>query len=217
MKPSGPAARARTGRGGALRAGTPDPALVEGFVAGTLDGQEQAALAEEVAHLLPMHWRLPNRTVAALSRIITHLGGEAELLAWLDRYPGEPRAVARLYRLVDLLDRVSGDEAVVAALAGLRAQDGDPPDLAHYLVPDTNSATLGSLATEIELLLADGQTGTALEVGAAAADLLHRLAGRAGEGYRELGEHAARRTQEIQQAAAEPVYTRPARPSRPQP
>jgi hypothetical protein len=203
MKPAGPAGRGRKGTGWALHPGTPDPALVDGFVAGTLDEQEESALAGEVAHLLPLHWRLPNPMVAALSLIITHLGGQAELLAWLDQYPGEPRAVARLYRLVDLLDRVSGDEAVVSALADLRAQDGEPPDLARYLVPDTNSATLASLATEIELLLADEQTGTALQVGAAAADLLHRLAGRAGEVNSELGEHAARMRQEIQEAADE--------------
>ncbi len=37
-----------------------DPRLVDRFVAGTLDPAGEAALAEEVARLLPFHAELPN-------------------------------------------------------------------------------------------------------------------------------------------------------------
>jgi len=162
--------------------------LVDGFVAGTLDRDGEAELAAQVAGLMPFHWRLPNPIAAAMSRVVTHLGGEHELLGWLDQHPGTPRLLARLYVLIGLLDRFSDDPAVVTALAELRAQAPDPPALAGYLVPDTNSTTLASLATQIESLLADGRTDTAVEVAVAAAAMLEQVAPRVVE--RDPGEAA---------------------------
>jgi hypothetical protein len=204
MKPGGRPAVSRSGQDKDHRPGALDHALADGLAAGTLSPQEENVLAEQVARLLPFHWRLPNPMVASLSRVIAHLGGEPELLAWLDRHPGAPRVVARLYGLVDLLDQFSGEQAVVTALTELRAQAPDPPVLARYLTPDTTTATLGSLATEIELLLADDQLDTALQVGLEAAAILQWVAPRVIQldpTVSDLGERCQRVQQLLSEAA----------------
>lgn len=98
-----------------------DRSLVEAFVAGTLDPQGEAELAAQVARVIPFHAMAPNPVAAGLSRIIHHLGDERALLAWLDRHPGEPRLVARLFVLIGLLDRYGDEPAVVTALRALAA------------------------------------------------------------------------------------------------
>jgi hypothetical protein len=65
--------------------------LVDAFTSGKLDQSGEAALAGQVAQLLPMHWMLPNSAAAALSKLTKHLGGPAALEAWLDSHPGRPR------------------------------------------------------------------------------------------------------------------------------
>ncbi len=132
-----------------------DRAPIDALVAGTLDRVGEAALADQVARVLPFHWMLPNSTAQALSRIRHHFGGEPGLLDWLDRHPGRPRLVARVSALIGLLDEVSGQPAVLDALRALRAQAGDPPELTGYLVADTDSKTLPSLGTRVESLLGE--------------------------------------------------------------
>jgi hypothetical protein len=164
-----------------MTAATLDRKLVDAFTSGKLDHSGEAALAEQVARLLPTHWMLPNSAAAALSKLTKHLGGPAALEAWLDGYPGRPRLVARTYRLIGLLDRLSGRRAVVTALAEIRAEAGDPPGLQGYLMPATTVETLASLAQEIESILADHPVGDALRLALATVDLLQRLAPRARE------------------------------------
>ena len=177
-----------------------DPELVDAFVAGTLDAQGEAALADQVAGLIPFHWEFPNPLAAVLSRITSHLGGEQALLEWLDRHPGRPRLVARLYAVMALLDRFSAEPAVVTALRELRVHTPYPPGLAGHLVPQTTSETLASLAQRIELLLGEGYVDEAVRVAVAAATLLQQLAPRAGEldsNVRHMGELMEQARQDI--------------------
>jgi hypothetical protein len=152
--------------------------LVDAFASGKLDHSGEAALAGQVARMLPTHWMLPNSASAALSQLTKHLGGPVALQAWLDSHPGRPRLVARTYRLIALLDRLSDSRAVVTALAEMRAEAGDPPGLRGYLTPDTTDETLASLAEQIESMLADHPAEDALRLALATVDLLQRLAPR---------------------------------------
>ncbi|MEU6367988.1 hypothetical protein ABZ876_20145 [Streptomyces sp. NPDC046931] len=165
-----------------------DPALVGRFVAGTLDSQGEAALADQVARLLPFHWVLSNKPTEAMTQVIDHLGGQGELMTWLDRHPGLPRLVARLYVLMGLLDRYSGNPAVVTALRESRERTPYPPGLEDFLVPETDDETLGSLAFKIEELLGDGRREEATALALATADWLRRVAPRAGELDPEVGD-----------------------------
>jgi hypothetical protein len=162
-----------------------DRSLVDAYVSGGLDQAAETALAEQVAQVLPLHWTLPNPSVGALSALVRHLGGEAQLNAWLDEHPGRPRLVARTYRLVELLDRISDHPVVVSALAELRARNGEPAGLRGYLVPSTDSNTLASLAQLIESLLADDPT-EALRLALSTVDLLEQLASRVAAPESEL-------------------------------
>ncbi len=153
-----------------------DRTLVDRLVDGSLDPQGEAALAEQVAHILPFHWNLPNPIEAALSRIIAHLGGQRALLAWLERHPGRPRLVARLNVLVGLLERLSDEPAIVTALQELRTRTPYPPGLSGYLPPDTDGATLASLAGQIESLLAHDRTDEAVRLSLAVIAMLQQAA-----------------------------------------
>ncbi|HEV7963777.1 MAG TPA: hypothetical protein VGP57_14670 [Actinoplanes sp.] len=164
-----------------------DRALVDALKSGKLDPPGETALAEQVAWLLPVHWMLPNPGVLALADLTKHLGGEAALYDWLDHHPGRPRTVARTYRLIGLLDRISDQPAVVTALAELREREGDPAGLRGYLVPDTDAATLASLGEQIELLLADDPLEDALQLALSTVDVLQRLAPRMAELDPSLG------------------------------
>jgi hypothetical protein len=164
-----------------MSAPTLDRKLVGAFTSGKLDQSGEAALAEQVARLLPMHWMLPNSAAAELSQLTKHLGGPAALEAWLDGHPGRPRLVARTYRLIGLLDRLSGRPAVVTALAEMRAEAGDPPGLRGYLIPATTAETLASLAEQIESMLAEHPAEDVLRLARATIDLLQRLAPRVRE------------------------------------
>ncbi|GAA0943576.1 hypothetical protein [Virgisporangium aurantiacum] len=155
-----------------------DRKLLDAFTSGKLDHSGEAALAEQVARLLPTHWMLPNSAAAALSKLTKHLDGPAALEAWLDGHPGRPRLVARTYRLIRLLDRLSNRRAVVTALAEMRAESGDPPPLRGYLMPATTAETLASLAQQIESMLADRPVEDVLQLALATVDLLQRLAPR---------------------------------------
>jgi hypothetical protein len=93
--------------------------------------------------------------IAELVAVTGHLGGEEALLPWLDGYPGRPQVTARLFRVINMLDRRSAVPGVVLALEQRRARDPYPHALAGYLVPDTTSGTLASLGQLIESRLAD--------------------------------------------------------------
>jgi hypothetical protein len=155
--------------------------LLDRFVAGHATEAEEAALADEVARVMPFHAELPNPLVAALEKVMDHLGGEPSLWAWLDRHPGRPRKTARLYLVMSLLDRISTEPAVVSALAEYRAQTPYPPGLEEYLPPATSEETLADLSGQIELLLRDDRVDTAVAVGSSVLDLLDALAPRVAE------------------------------------
>ena len=132
-----------------------DPELVRAFVQDRLDDAGRAALADEVARLLPFHRQLPHPVIADLVAVTGHLGGDEALLRWLDGYAGRPRVTARLFRVINLLDRWSAVPGVVLALEQRRARDPYPHALARYLTPDTTAGTLASLGQLIESRLAD--------------------------------------------------------------
>ncbi|MGW0086979.1 hypothetical protein [Streptomyces sp. NPDC003393] len=156
-----------------------DQKLVGGFVAGTLDPRGEADLAEQVAHLLPLHAFLPTPFTEELTRVIDHLGGQRGLMTWLDRHPGRPRLVARLYVLMRLLDQYSEESAVVTALRESRAETPYPAGLREYLVPDTGDETLADLSSKIEELLGDDLEDKAVELALATTAWVHDIAPRA--------------------------------------
>jgi hypothetical protein len=137
-----------------------DQELVDALVADRLDASGQAVLAEQVARMLPVHWVAPGPVVASLSRLVDKLGSERELFGWLERHPGRPRLVARLYVVIGMLDQISDDPAVLTALRELRRRVPFPPGLSGYLVPDTDDGTLAELSARIEAILAGGPAPT---------------------------------------------------------
>jgi hypothetical protein len=151
-----------------------DDATVDAFVAGTLDAEREVDLARQVAPLVPDHHALPNHTVASLSRLTHHLGGPGGVLAWLDRFEGQPRVVSRVVAVGDLFERFSDDPDVMAAVRATRHSSSDPPGLVGHIVFDTDEGTLASVAHDMEMLAADGRTDEALHVAIAAVELFER-------------------------------------------
>lgn len=169
-----PSSIARAGHGELVL----DPAKVRGFTAGTLGEQDEAGLAREVAELLPHGWDLPYKVKEALQEVTAHLGGENELMEWLDTHPGRPRLTARLYALLGLLDQYGDTPEVIGALRDSREQEPYPAGLDEVLVPQTDEETLSDLGYRIEALLADEEAGKAAALALATADWLRRsLAG----------------------------------------
>jgi hypothetical protein len=158
-----------------------DPELLDAVVDGEADGQADAALAEQVSTVLPWHAALPTDIAARLTRLVRHLGGDDALLRWLDEHPGRPRVVARAHRLIGLLDQISASQAVVTAVRELRERTPYPPGLEGYLVPDTDSGTLASLAQQIEGLLGDDRPDDAVALSLATIDALRDVVPRAVE------------------------------------
>lgn len=186
-----------------MTAPTIDRGLVDAFVTGALDQPGERMLAEQVARILPWHWTLPNSGAAALAKLTKHLGNEPALYAWLDRQPGYPRLVARIYRLIGLLDRISDEPAVVDELARWRERAGTPAELTAYITPDTTAATLASLGEQIESLLTD-EPDEAFRVALAAVDLLRQVAPRvagADPGLHDLGDQVDRVHRDLMEAA----------------
>ncbi|WP_020116878.1 hypothetical protein [Streptomyces canus] len=183
-----------------------DHRQVAEFVAGTLDAEGEAALAHQVARLLPFHWTWPHRVAEAMSRITDHFGDQRELMAWLDRHPGLPRLVARLYVFMGLLDQYSAVPAVVTAMREYRERTPYPPGLEPYLVPATDDDTLASIAFKVEKLLAEERTREAVELALATAAWLQQIAPRARELAPEVGdldELMGQARQDIRAAAAD--------------
>jgi hypothetical protein len=180
-----------------------DPELIDAVVRGEADRRADAALADAVATVLPWHAHLPPEMAGPLNRLIRYLGGDDELLRWLDEHPGRPRVVARVHHLVGLLDGVSGSSAVVTALRELRERNRCPA-LDRYLPPDTDSGSLASLAQHIESLLGDGRDGDAVALSLATTGMLTDLAHRAIEidpGMRGLEDHVEQLRSELEEAA----------------
>ncbi|MEU6548579.1 hypothetical protein [Streptomyces sp. NPDC046859] len=165
-----------------------DHRQVAAFVAGTLDAEGEAALARQVARLLPFHWTWLSQVAQEMSQIMDHFGDQRELMAWLDRHPGLPRLVARLYIFMGLLDRYSAVPAVVTAMREYRERTPYPPGLESYLVPATDDDTLASIAFKIEELLGEERTGEAVELALATAAWLQQIAPRARELDPEVGD-----------------------------
>ena len=164
-----------------------DPDLVAAFRAGRLDDEELARLADQVSRVLPFRAELPNPLAASLVRVAERVGGDEALLRWLDGFPGRPRLTARLFWVIDVLDRYSAADGVLEALGELRARDPFPHGLEGHLVPDTASYTLASLGEEIQELLAQDRLEDAGNLALRALALLSDIAPRAAE----LDWHAA--------------------------
>ncbi|SEN16323.1 hypothetical protein [Actinacidiphila rubida] len=147
-----------------------DQDMVGRFGAGTLDRQEEAGLAQEVAEMLPHSWDLPYKPEEALHQVIDHLGGQDELMRWMDGYPGLPRLTARIYVLLGLLDQCSETPKVVAALRTSRTHEPYPAGLHDYLVPQTNADTLPGLGHHVEELLSDKEEEKATALATATAN-----------------------------------------------
>jgi hypothetical protein len=183
-----------------------DRKLVKRFVADELDEDGQAELADQVAIIVMFHAELPTALAAQITRIVKHLGDETALVRWLDRFPGRPRIVARLFALIGLLDTFSAEPSVVAALSELRADTPYPPGLSNYLTPDTDDETLGGLAWHIEQLAADDRMADAARLALDAAALVERLAPRARElnpNLPDLADLAANAAKAVEEAASE--------------
>jgi hypothetical protein len=158
-----------------------DPDLVAAFRAGRLDDEELARLADQVSRVLPFRAELPNPLAASLVRVAERVGGDEALLRWLDGFPGRPRLTARLFWVIDVLDRYSAADGVLEALGELRARDPFPHGLEGHLVPDTASYTLASLGEEIQELLAQDRLEDAGNLALRALALLSDIAPRAAE------------------------------------
>jgi hypothetical protein len=156
-----------------------DPELIDAVARGEADRQAAAALANEVATVLPWHAGLPPEIAGYLTRLVRHLGGDDALLRWLDEHPGRPRVLARAYRLVGLLDGISASSAVVTALRELRERIPYPSGLEGYIPPDTDSATLASLAQHVESSLGDGRDDDAVALSLATIAMLRDVVPRA--------------------------------------
>ncbi len=163
-----------------------DDRLVDALVDGRIASTDEERLAHLVAPLVPAHRGLPNHTVGAIGRLTHHFGGSSGVLAWLDRFPGEPRAVARLVRLGDVLETLSDDPAVLTAMVRVREAVLYPPGLAGHIVEATDETVLASLAHDIEHLAAEGRLREAVDVGIAAVGLLEQVVPRAAEHDRDL-------------------------------
>lgn len=184
-----------------------DSPLVGGFLSGTLTPDEEARLADEVAQLLPHHWDLPNKSVERLTPLIDHLGGQKELMVWLDRHPGRPRRVARIYVLMGNLDRYSDDAAVLDALRRARARTPFPEGLRGHLTPATTDATLAGLSSGIEGLLSEGREGDATALALTTADWVRgavRDVGNPDAELHEVGELMDHLYQDISEPDARP-------------
>ncbi|MFD7791477.1 hypothetical protein [Streptomyces sp. NPDC059759] len=181
-----------------------DNAKVAAFTAGTISTEDEEALADEVAELLPHHWDMPTKSVEALTPLVDHLGGQPQLMAWLDHQPGLPRLTARIYVLLGHLDQYSEDGAVLDAVRHARSQNPYPTGLRGYLTPETNDETLGGLAFRIEELLGDNRQEDATALALTTADWLRRAARDAENpdaDVREMGELMGHMHDDISEAA----------------
>lgn len=129
---------------------------VDAFCAGRLDRSAEATLALQVARVYMCEPILPNATVAQIGRISRHLGGQDAVLRWLGEFEGEPRFVAAMVDLVDLLGALSGNAQVLAGLRQVRIR----PEFFRFATawaPTTDHVTLTDLGETAKHLLRDGR------------------------------------------------------------
>ncbi|MFH9331632.1 hypothetical protein ACH4KU_21920 [Streptomyces althioticus] len=175
------------------------------FAADRLGPEEEQRLAEEVAELLPLGWSLSPRAKERLYTVSSHLGGEPQLLDWLDRHPGLPRLTARLTAMTGNLDRYSDDPSVVEAVRAARAEGALPAELEELLPPQTDEETLSDLAYRIDSLLFERRTGDAARLALTAADWLRTAARQAPSRspmLDEMAEFMAHLHEDVRQAGA---------------
>ncbi|MFJ2956101.1 hypothetical protein [Streptomyces sp. NPDC087270] len=180
-----------------------DPALVGRFTDGTLGAQDEARLAQEVAELVPHAEDLPFKGEESLNRVISYLGGEVELMTWLDRHPGRPRLTARISALLGLLDEYAADPGVVGALRAAREREPYPAALRAYLVPQTNEDTLSALAYRVKELLSDQREKDAIGLADAVAEWVRQAVADAddpGTAARNLADLLARAESDLTDA-----------------
>ncbi|MFI8306423.1 hypothetical protein ACIF80_23875 [Streptomyces sp. NPDC085927] len=175
------------------------------FAEGRLDPAEEPRLAEEVAEVLPLGWSLSPRAKERLHTVTEHLGGERQLLEWLDRHPGLPRLTARLVALMGTLDRYSDDAEVVEALRSSRAEDPFPAGLENVLPPGTSEETLSDISYRIDELLFERHTQDATRLALATTDWLRDAAQRfapSSDGVSEMRDLMAHLHKDISEAGA---------------
>ncbi|MFG2307379.1 hypothetical protein ACGFS9_01620 [Streptomyces sp. NPDC048566] len=181
-----------------------DNAKIAEFVSGEIGTEDETALADEVARMIPHHWDLPTKSVEALTPLVDHLGGQPQLMVWLDHHPGLPRLTARIYVLLGHLDQYSEDREVLDAVRHARSRTPEPAGLRGYLIPETNDETLGGLAFRVEELLGDNRQQDATALALTTADWLRRAARDAENptaDVREMGELMGHMHQDIAEAA----------------
>lgn len=148
----------------------------------------EARLAQEVAEVLPLGWSLPFRGKERLDRVTDHLGGERELLEWLDRHPGLPRLTARLLALTGNLERFSADPAVIGALRSSGAGAAPPAQLKAVLPPALGDETLSDLGYHLDKLLFERHVQEAKQFALATTEWLRTAAGQSADVPSGVGE-----------------------------
>jgi hypothetical protein len=137
---------------------------VDAFCAGRLDRSAEAGLALQVARVYACEPILPNATVMQIGRISRHLGGQEAVLRWLGQFEGEPRFVAAMVDLADLLGALSSNRQVLDALRTVRTH----PEFRRFSTawaPPTDSVTLTDLAETGKHLLRNSQVRAAMAFG----------------------------------------------------
>ncbi|MET7403882.1 hypothetical protein ABZS66_61495 [Dactylosporangium sp. NPDC005572] len=181
-----------------------DIEAVHAFGHGRLESAREAALADDVAALIGQP-RAPCTPIAsAVRQVMERVGGDAELLEWLDRFPGRPQLVTRVLTLVALLDQFGDRLPVVWALRDLRTRAPDPPILADHLPAVTGQEALSGLGGQIKMMLGEDDLAPAGRLALAAAGLLADLAPHVAEvpGIEELGTLAERSRTGLTEALA---------------
>ncbi|MGI5237858.1 hypothetical protein [Dactylosporangium sp. CA-139066] len=182
-----------------------DIGAVHAFRRGRLESSREAVLADQVAAVLGQPEPPCTPIASAMRQVMQHVGGDAELLAWLDRFPGRPQLITRVLTLVALLDRFGDCWPIVGALRELRARAPDSPLLVDHLPPvETDDSALACLGGEIKMLLAEDDLAPAGRLALAAADLLADLAPHVAKvpGAGELGALAERSRTGLREALA---------------
>lgn len=182
-----------------------DIGAVHAFTRGRLESAREAVLADQVAAVLGQPEPPCTPIASAMRQVMQHVGGDAELLAWLDKFPGRPQLITRVLTLVALLDRFGDSWPVVRALRELRERSPDSPLLIDHLPPTrTGEEALASLGGEIKMLLAEDDLAPAGRLALAAADMLADLAPHIAKvpGARDLGTLAERSQQGLREALA---------------
>ncbi|MDX3238937.1 hypothetical protein PV392_25255 [Streptomyces sp. ME03-5709C] len=183
-----------------------DEGKVLGFAEGELDAAQEQRLAVEVAEVLPLGWCLSERAKERLHTVTERLGGETELLRWLDGHPGVPRLTARLVTLTGVLDGYSEDAEVVEAVRSRRVAAPPPPELEGVLPPGTDEETLSDISYRIDELLFDRNTRDAARLALTTTAWLRDTAGGAtpaSPAVREMSEVMGHLHKDISEAEAE--------------